>query len=714
MRARWVALVVLPLLLCASYAWAQDEEVPAEFDWSVPARFSGPGDVADAPEEQMPGRFDVVLQLGRATCALRGRTVRWTIDGEDVETRRRSECTYVATVPREDVYEVGMEVEHEGETAESSQLVTVEDRLIVSIGDSVASGEGNPDRRTSAGGGPQWEDRRCHRSGRSGMAQAALALERGDERSSVTFVPYACSGATIDKGLLKPYNGVEPDAALGPLDPQVKVLNQLVDAGRDVDAVLVSVGANDVHFSAIVKHCLAYDDCKDVAFDPESPFKKPRGHQTTDKVVKGAIGDLPADYDRLDSAISRRIPRSRIFALEYFDPTRREDGEYCPSAAGGRLSLEELVWADRRVLHRLNDTLAGAAERHGWTFVPGVAREFGHSGYCAGDPDRFVRRIGESIRYQGKLRLNVLKLLSPALSGAFHPNEAGHRATAHIIADELRTALPVPSAGAAAPTGEGEASPGERDRADDEPFDLPDWFFWVLISVVAALLLAFAIASVVLRLRGRDAPDTESWIDRHRSLLLVAAGAGLVATAVAVRETVELAVAIAVPGALAVILALLQSRLEGALRLGARGFEANFRGEALALGLDKAAIARPRRRSRATRQAEDLVEQHRRLLVPVVRLLEQRDWTVRHARIQHGFDAIVERGFTVGIEAVVVESATHLEERLREIAGFEEAVDVILVVLAAEARGLAPPPTARVRFAFVDAQGEVELPRQLG
>jgi FG-GAP-like repeat len=58
--------------------------------------------------------------------------------------------------------------------------------------------------------GPVWEDKRCHRSANAGPAQAALEIERSDPHTSVTFLSYACSGASITEGLVGWYDGVEP------------------------------------------------------------------------------------------------------------------------------------------------------------------------------------------------------------------------------------------------------------------------------------------------------------------------------------------------------------------------------------------------------------------------------------------------------------------------------------------------------------------------
>lgn len=113
--------------------------------------------------------------------------------------------------------------------------------LIVSLGDSYGSGEGNPDLHQIFDPRPesffqvhrptQWVDKRCHRSATAGPAEAARRLEASDPKTSVTFLSFACSGATIDTmwgtdavdpykppepgaptntGILGPYSGVEP------------------------------------------------------------------------------------------------------------------------------------------------------------------------------------------------------------------------------------------------------------------------------------------------------------------------------------------------------------------------------------------------------------------------------------------------------------------------------------------------------------------------
>jgi hypothetical protein len=110
--------------------------------------------------------------------------------------------------------------------------IRVRDTLIASIGDSFASGEGNPDRPTDltrlarrfggetpwddewvdrwpgrdpvigAAGAAEWWDPRCHRSFLSQHMVAALRYAAAHPQEATTFVSYACSGAQVFGGLL--------------------------------------------------------------------------------------------------------------------------------------------------------------------------------------------------------------------------------------------------------------------------------------------------------------------------------------------------------------------------------------------------------------------------------------------------------------------------------------------------------------------------------
>ena len=68
----------------------------------------------------------------------------------------------------------------------------------------------------------------------------------------MTFVHVACSGATVASGLLGPQEvGAQDDRGTA----QVAQVGTLV-GGRTIDALVVSIGGNDIHFANIIKSCM--------------------------------------------------------------------------------------------------------------------------------------------------------------------------------------------------------------------------------------------------------------------------------------------------------------------------------------------------------------------------------------------------------------------------------------------------------------------------
>jgi lysophospholipase L1-like esterase len=283
--------------------------------------------------------------------------------------------------------------------------------LVVSLGDSVASGEGNP-------GTGEWASARCHRSPAAGVEQSVRLLAQTSRRP-ITFVNLACSGATIDHGLLRSYRGIERPAGAAPVAPQVRTLRRLVKhAGRPADAVLLSIGANDVHFGDVVRHCIAVPSCATSGFDPDH-----LGRGTTaDATVGTALGRLAGRYDALAGHLDQHVVLpGRVFITQYFDPTRNRLGQPCAAILGG-IGREELRWAEEAILTPLNQEVTAAARRHGWHAVTGIPGDFATHGYCTDRQDRWVRTVAESLAN---------------LTGPLHPNAAGHLAIAARIVPAL-------------------------------------------------------------------------------------------------------------------------------------------------------------------------------------------------------------------------------------------------------------------------------------
>jgi lysophospholipase L1-like esterase len=407
----WRASVAI--LLAASWPPAAAAEISVE--WSVPERLSGNVVTTAARDIDSAARVPATVVDVRS-CR---EDARWKIDGEFAPAVPGGPCTYRLTLPDPQEHQVTLEAGGQSVTA----AVATRDFLIVSIGDSVASGEGNPDGPSLFD--PRWLERRCHRSMRSGAAQAALALETGSPHTSVTFLPLGCSGATVAEGLLAPYEGVQPEARLGNLPAQVAQVAEL-QGRRQIDAVLLSVGANDVHFAPLAIFCARFDPCPERRFDPRDPLHEaPLGTRTAEAVHAEAQTKLAREYARLAAALDAAgVDADRVIAVEYFDPTRDERGGTCTAVLPG-IRAAEAEWAQASVLGPLNAELRRTNPRHGWRVVGGVQDAFARHGICAERSRRWVVQLPESL------------LRGALLSGPLHPNESGHQATAALIAPVL-------------------------------------------------------------------------------------------------------------------------------------------------------------------------------------------------------------------------------------------------------------------------------------
>jgi lysophospholipase L1-like esterase len=454
-------------------AAGQDDDGAAEFTWAMPLRYGATvtGGLIEYPQSAEAvggGPFEVDFTLRPAACRPGGKR-ELAVEGEPLAAQRlgpqqgvpEDECVLRARFEREGSYDVELHVEGNGDDATATQTVVVQDLLIVAIGDSIASGEGNPIRRSAID--PLWQDPRCHRSALAGTAQAAEHIERANGRSSVTFVHLACSGATVKKGLTGGYKGAKRRLLQRPrlLPAQLDELRAIA-ANREVDAVLLSVGGNDIGFSDIVKFCGAHSRCRERPIDPKK-LELPSGPKLPlDEAAPKSLAQLPGLFDSVDRNLPDSLPNDRLYLMEYLDSTHATNGDLCPSIdiPPQGIDRKELSWAYDDLIVPLNGRLRAAADDHHWRFVSGVADGYRRHGYCA--DDGWVRKLPESLAQQG---------IDP--KGTLHPNERGHRFTAARIDELLEPAL-LPSGVPREPRSPGEQSGEAADegvataeRADD-------------------------------------------------------------------------------------------------------------------------------------------------------------------------------------------------------------------------------------------------------
>jgi lysophospholipase L1-like esterase len=476
---------------------------------------------------------------------------RWSVNGTPVEPKRADPCDFVESdaFAKQAYYKVKVQATVEGHAVEGLETVEVKDWLIVSIGDSVASGEGVPEKRSNSYA--RWQNDRCHRSAYAAPALAAQELAAENPTVSVTFVHLACSGATIAKGLIGGYAGLVHSRSASDLPPQVDELRTLAKQ-RTPNAVLVSIGANDVGFSSIIKRCARRLHVKS-CFDRHFGQKTSIAQRVADKLVL-----LPSLYARLNTRLSEgmRIPHANVYLTEYFDPTGDISGEACKRVLRfGLLGLTQadLKDAQKKLLARLNGRITDAVAQHKWKEITGISNAFAKHGYCAGR-QRWITTLRDSFGNQGGQGLGA------SFAGTLHPNYKGHEEIAKLIKDELELPLkgscparisPVAREIAYAPSA---GSGGVVPCASPMPIDLPfatsttlgavDAPLSILIGLAALALATLALAAFVPPGRIRESAP---------AVLMTVIGAALVDLSFELRDDTAQAVVLSIAGAFALI-----------------------------------------------------------------------------------------------------------------------------------------------------------------
>ena len=395
-------------------------------------------------------------------CKSTGTDYRWvirkgktTVTTTDWRPLTKGKCRVTVTLP-EDRYSFRLEVRSAGRKAKTSLDARVRNLLVVSMGDSYASGEGNPRNveawlREGFPFDPYWDADGCNRSARSGPAMAALALEEASPKTSVTLIDVSCSGATVDRGILGPQS-----RSVG---AQVEQAAQILD-GRAADLVLLSVGGNDVGFLSILQSCALSDNCP-LATPPSGPL---RSAATVQQGVQAQTAQLPGDYARIASCLGldscqladgRTVSGialaagARVMPTLYPDITRAANGQSCRYLT---ITPADFAWARDTVLvptpsnpypytttngttvdlsmaaGSLNQQIASTSGL-GWAPITGTWSASGDSreghGVCAG-PAAWVFGI---------------TALSGFTEASFHPNPAGQAVLAREIVAAAKAAL---------------------------------------------------------------------------------------------------------------------------------------------------------------------------------------------------------------------------------------------------------------------------------
>lgn len=336
----------------------------------------------------------------------------------------------------------------DGSTASATTTIDIRDLLIAGLGDSIAAGEGDPDRpvaladngfcfrqfigtansqyfRPSRAGfrgdracdqareapdasadwnrhGARWFNAACHRSLYSYQLRAALTLAVEHPHIAVTFLPLACTGATIENGIIGPQRARElncgdakcPATVPAQVEQLAAILRraQRQNPARALDLMFLTVGANDIGFSGLVADVIIDEPWSRALFTRAGVIG------SVEKAQGLLENRLPGNFAMLRAALKPLIGNlSRVVYTSYANPILAADGGAC---GGGRDGLDihpafnadpermraAASFVERQFLPRIKAlatcTSNGCANA-GMTFVDAHQREFAGHGLCA-------------------------------------------------------------------------------------------------------------------------------------------------------------------------------------------------------------------------------------------------------------------------------------------------------------------------------------------
>jgi lysophospholipase L1-like esterase len=330
--------------------------------------------------------------------------------------------------------------------------IAVRDVFIAGLGDSIASGEGNPDKpvtlsddgfcfRSYLGGpagmyfrpgragfkgaracdtsdgsslqnwqraGAQWFNPACHRSLYSYQTRMAIALAAQNPQIAVTYLPLACTGATITEGMFGSQRarecvvGKSSLTCQGTVNAQIAELREALAAAakrqpeRQLDLILLSIGANDVDFSGLVADVI-------VERQTERALSRRTGVLTSIDEARGVLQtSLPRDFSKLRQALKPFVggDLARVVYVSYANPSL-VNGAPCPGGRGGfdihpafnadpqRLAdvtnfvQSEFLPQIKRLAQCSGGVLCNDQARDRMTFVDQHQAAFSNHGFCA-------------------------------------------------------------------------------------------------------------------------------------------------------------------------------------------------------------------------------------------------------------------------------------------------------------------------------------------
>lgn len=512
-----------------------------------------------------PKKFDALAKLTDAA-QYEGKECVWTLNRTQVAQGPCTQTVRLPNVPYDEAFSISVSVDGAAIASIDKQIGRVV--TIVGMGDSFASGEGNPDKPVKFGRvrdrfnhsshikegdtspaendrafrayplrdgvqyglyGPmdfghrsaaaKWLMEQCHRSLYSQQVKATLQLALEQPHLAVTFLGYACTGATVDEGMLGFWEA-RGDTAHYDASPQImKFLRDVCrnkkgyniyfeppafDWKKDIapcddrlvdkiDAVLLSIGGNDVKFASVIaneslKSGGRYDPFLRMLFKVWKEAADPVDFATALEIAKTKLPDF---YRELSVAIHKhiRVPGNSVILTGYPFLTKLSDDTACSiNTATEGMQVHEILGLRKpstgpgavAFVNELNTYIGKAVAdlpaEDRWQVVTDHVEKFTGHAICPGanSPDvwQFPTWDGKQWLYFSPMEWvvyaprnrwfvtpndafltgnymnqkvpptdRVQPLYAATLSGSFHPNALGHAAVADSVVLSLRNVL---------------------------------------------------------------------------------------------------------------------------------------------------------------------------------------------------------------------------------------------------------------------------------
>jgi WD40 repeat protein len=307
----------------------------------------------------------------------------------------------------------------------------------------------------------------AHAGRLTACAQAAKLIEDASEKTSVTFLSFACSGATLatqrfdgapfedpyespqgltpkGSGMAGPYIGIEPiwdSQGVTWLPAQTEALwRALTDNGmhapRKIDALIIAGGINDARFADLAKVCTLYADC------PDELVGDYPNEVTLHQQFSHDVSGIDDGYETLAYWLFDYygLQAEKTLVLEYPPFFHDDNGKQCnllfhdligPGLAWewGEIFIADTLWAPM-----LNDAVEFGSlaftkfETAGQvSFVDGIADDFFLHGMCASA--RWINMAVDSAHSQGDEFGEGGTGATLSTTGLAHPNRDGYAAT---------------------------------------------------------------------------------------------------------------------------------------------------------------------------------------------------------------------------------------------------------------------------------------------